>query len=107
MHRALRPESRGGVYDVADFGVPTVDDLLRTMFERRGEPDRSRYVDERVAWGVAVLCETARRTLRRSGEPTLTRFAVAGVAQACELDLSRAREPLGYCPRWTFRDGPL
>lgn len=104
---ALAPDAPHGAYNVADLVVPTLDELLRTMFARHAEPVRLRYFDRRAAWGIALLCETAWRTMKLDGEPALTRFAVAGLADPCELDLSHARERLNYQPRWTFHDGPL
>lgn len=104
---ALAPDAPRGVFNVADLVVPTLDELLRTMFARRTEPVRLRYVDRRVAWGIALLCESAWRMMQLDGDPALTRFAVAGLADPCELDLSRAHELLAYRPRWTFHDGPL
>ena len=107
VHCALLPDAPDGVYNIADLVIPTLDELLRTMFARHDEPVRLRYIRRRMAWAMALACEAVWRVLPLDGEPTLTRFAVAGLADPCELELGRARRLLGYAPRWTFRDGPL
>jgi 2-alkyl-3-oxoalkanoate reductase len=116
---ALAPGAPTGAFNVADGVVPTVDELLRTLFARRGLEVRLRYISRGVAWPLARGLEAAWEiagALRHAGagqpaesvgEPPLTRYAVASLADPFVLDLSRATEILGYRPRWSFRDGPL
>ncbi|MES2524358.1 MAG: NAD(P)-dependent oxidoreductase [Gemmatimonadota bacterium] len=104
---ALAPETPGGVYNVADAESPTIDEMLRTMFSRHSLPTRLRYVPKWVAWPVAALLEAAWRATGQDDDPPLTRFSVAGLADPCVLDISRARNVLGYAPTVGFRDGAL
>lgn len=105
--RALSPDAPDGVFNIADDEPPTVDELLRTMFSRRGLRVRLRYVPKGAAWAAAAALEVAWRMTRRLDDPPLTRFAVAGLADACVLDTTRARNGLGYLPAMDFRHGPL
>lgn len=104
---ALAARSAQGVFNVADATVPTVDELLRTMFARRGLPTTIRYVRRSLAWSAAMATEAYWWAASGPGEPPLTRYAVEGLAHSSVLDISRVRSSLGYVPRWTFRDGPL
>ena len=54
---------------------------------------------------AAVAAERAWRVLRRPGPPPLTRFAVWAASKECTIDISRAREELGYRPVRTREDG--
>ncbi|HYW32786.1 MAG TPA: NAD-dependent epimerase/dehydratase family protein [Gemmatimonas sp.] len=104
---ALQPCAPGGIYNIADDEAPTVDELLRTMFSRRGLSVKLRYVPKPLAWIIAASLEAAWRASGRRDDPPLTRFAVSGLADSCVLDTTRARNGLGYMPRCNFRDGPL
>jgi nucleoside-diphosphate-sugar epimerase len=64
-------------------------------------------VPRRAAWKAATLCEWLWRTGRVKQPPPLTRYVVAQLADEHTVDITRAREQLGYTPRWSYRDGPL
>jgi len=104
---ALEANVPSGIYNVADDDAPAVRELLHWMFLRHELPTRIRFVPRPMAWAGAAAMELYWAATNRSGDPPLTRFAVAGLADECVLDTSRARAALGYLPRWTFRDGPL
>ena len=104
---ALESDAAAGVYNIADDEVPSLDELLRTMFARRGLPTQIQYVPRALAWSSAAAAECYWWLTSRRGEPPLTRYAVGSLADPSVLDTSRARAVLGYVPRWTYRDGPL
>lgn len=104
---AVRPSAPTGVFNVADAYVPTVDELLRTVFARRGLEVRVRYVPRALAWGVAMVLEGAWTLARRRSEPPLTRYMIASLADGRVLDIARAQRALGYRPRHTIADAPL
>jgi nucleoside-diphosphate-sugar epimerase len=88
----------GGVYFVTD-GEPVVfRDFLTLMLATQdvSVPDKS--VPAGLATAAAVAAERAWRLLKRPGLPPLTRFAVWVSSKECTLDISRAREELGYRP---------
>jgi nucleoside-diphosphate-sugar epimerase len=95
----------GGVYFVTD-GEPVIfRDFMSRLVRTRGveAPDRSLPLP--VARAVAAIAETAWRVLPLKGRPPITRFAVWATALECTLDISRAREELGYEPVKTVDQG--
>lgn len=107
VERALRMPAMRGVFNVADADTPTVDELLTTVLERIGSRARVRYIPRRTAWRAAALCEWVWRARGIDRPPPLTRYVVAQLADEHTVDITRARELLGYAPRWSYRDGPL
>jgi len=105
--RALDGPVASGVFNVADAGEVTLDELARVLLRRHAVADRVVYIPGRIAWQLAVAGEFYARVLHRSRPPFLTRFVVRQLTQDFTLDLSRARALLGYAPRWTVHDGPL
>jgi nucleoside-diphosphate-sugar epimerase len=88
----------GGVYFVTD-GEPVVfRDFLTLMLATQGVSVPDKSVPAGVATAAAGAAERAWRLLRRPGPPPLTRFAVWASSKECTLDISRAREELGYRP---------
>jgi nucleoside-diphosphate-sugar epimerase len=107
VERALLAPVLRGVFNVSDADVPTVDALLTTVLARIGFRARLHYVPRRMAWRIATACEWLWRMGRVQQPPPLTRYVVAQLADEHTVDISRAREQLGYVPRWSYRDGPL
>jgi nucleoside-diphosphate-sugar epimerase len=88
----------GGVYFVTD-GEPVVfRDFLTLMLATQGVSVPDKSVPAGVATAAAAAAERAWRLLKRPGPPPLTRFAVWVSSKECTLDISRAREELGYRP---------
>jgi nucleoside-diphosphate-sugar epimerase len=95
----------GGIYFVSD-GEPVVfRDFLTRMLATRGVEPPDKSVPPRVAAAGAAAAETAWRLLRRRGPPPITRFAVWVSSKECTIDISRAREELGYEPVRTREEG--
>lgn len=97
----------GAVLDVADAHVPTVGDLLRTVFDRKGVDVRLQFVPAPIAFAAACASELAWRLLQRTDDPPLTRYVVRQLARPSVLDIAPARAAIGYVPRWSVHDGPL
>jgi nucleoside-diphosphate-sugar epimerase len=88
----------GGVYFVTD-GEPVVfRDFVTLMLSTQGVSAPDKSVPAGVATAAAAAAERAWRLLKRPGPPPLTRFAVWLSSKECTLDISRAREELGYRP---------
>ena len=104
VERALLSAGAEGVFNIADAECPSVDELLEATFERLALPTRLFHLPRVVAWAAAWAMELAARRSGRAREPRLTRYVVASLADEHRLDIARARESLGYDPRWTFRD---
>src|SRR3954447_10450841 len=95
----------GGVYFVTD-GEPVVfrdffERLLRTQGIELGDKNAPRWLVGAAAW----LGEGAWRVLPVSGAPPVTRLAYWLASQECTIDITRAREELGYRPVRTIDEG--
>jgi nucleoside-diphosphate-sugar epimerase len=95
----------GGVYFVTD-GEPVVfkhfvTQMLATQDVRPGD----KSVPLGLAQTLATGSEGLWRTLRLPGRPPVTRFAVWASGLQCTIDVSRARDQLGYRPLRTHAEG--
>jgi nucleoside-diphosphate-sugar epimerase len=95
----------GGVYFVTDDEPVVFRDFLTRMLETQGVSVPDKSVPPGVATVGAATAERAWRLLRRTGPPPLTRFAVWVSSRQCTLNISRAREELGYRPVTSRDDG--
>jgi nucleoside-diphosphate-sugar epimerase len=90
-----------GVFNIADAEPVRLADALRTVLAERGIPARVRFVPLRVAHPIAYLAEKAHAMTRRRTPPRLTRYAVTHLARERTLDITAARNTLGYRPEPT------
>jgi 2-alkyl-3-oxoalkanoate reductase len=87
-----------GTYNIGDDGDAVLADVLREFLARRGRADvRVVAIPYRAAFAVASIAE------RMPGR--LTRYAVSQVGLERTLDLTAARERLGYRPTPTSLAG--
>jgi nucleoside-diphosphate-sugar epimerase len=95
----------GGVYFVTD-GAPVVfRDFVTRLLETQGVEAPTRSVPRPLASALAAGGETAWRLLPLPGRPPLTRLAVWVSGLETTIDITRAREELGYEPVKTIDDG--
>jgi nucleoside-diphosphate-sugar epimerase len=95
----------GGVYFVTD-GEPVVfRDFITRLLATQGVEAPTRSVPTRVARAVAATSEAAWRLLPLPGRPPLTRLTVWVSGLETTLDITRAREELGYAPVKTIDQG--
>ncbi|WP_405142988.1 NAD(P)-dependent oxidoreductase [Sphaerisporangium sp. NBC_01403] len=87
-----------GVFNVADAEPLVLDDALRWILRERGVDARPAYLPAALVTPPAAVVETAFRLLRRREPPRLTRYAVGHLAVERTLDITAARERLGYRP---------
>jgi nucleoside-diphosphate-sugar epimerase len=95
----------GGVYFVTD-GEPVVfRDFITRLLATQGVEAPTRSVPTRVARAVAAASEAAWRLLPLPGRPPLTRLTVWVSGLETTIDITRAREELGYAPVKTIDEG--
>jgi len=58
-----------------------------------------------LVYGIASLLENIYRTFDKEGEPALTRYTVCTLAFSQTLDISKAKQKLGYMPKMTISEG--
>ncbi|MFC9972341.1 NAD-dependent epimerase/dehydratase family protein [Spirillospora sp. NPDC127200] len=90
-----------GVYNVTDAEPVVLDDAFRAILAARGVKARPVYLPRRAAWPLAAAAEGAFLLARRPEPPRLTRYAISHLAVERTLDITAAREALGYDPKPT------
>ena len=95
----------GGVYFVTD-GEPVVfRDFVTELLGTQGVTPGDRNMPAPLARAMAAGSEGVWRTFRLGGSPPITRLAYWLSAQECTLDISRARDELGYAPVRSIPEG--
>jgi nucleoside-diphosphate-sugar epimerase len=95
----------GGVYFVTD-GEPVVfREFVTELLGTQGVTPPKRNTPAPVGRAAAAVSEGIWRVLRRPGNPPVTRLAYWLSAQECTIDISRAREELGYEPVRSIPEG--
>ncbi len=95
----------GGAYFVTD-GEPVVfRDFITELLGTQGVTPGDRSLPPALARAMAAGAEGVWRTFRLRGSPPITRLAYWLSAQECTLDISRARDELGYEPVRSVPEG--
>lgn len=93
-----------GIYNVGDDSVVLLSDVLREFLDRRGRADASlASIPYGAAVALAGALEAAARVTGR--RPRLTRYAVSQLGLERTLDITKARDLLGFRPSPTSLDG--
>ncbi|MQY03334.1 NAD-dependent epimerase/dehydratase family protein [Actinomadura macrotermitis] len=87
-----------GIFNVTDAEPVVLDDALRAILAERGIRARPVYAPHRLAHPLAAAVEGAFLLARRPEPPRLTRYAIGHLAVERTLDISAARDVLGYVP---------
>lgn len=95
----------GKVYNITNGEPVMLIDVLKSVFAKLDMPLNSKEVSYRQAYGIASVLELLSRTLLAYREPMLTRYTVGVLAKSQTLDITRAREELGYEPRVGLQEG--
>lgn len=90
-----------GVFNVADAAPVVIDDAFRDILAERGVAARPVYIPAGLARPLAAVAEGAFLLARRPGPPRLTRYAISHLAVERTLDITAARDVLGYAPHAT------
>jgi nucleoside-diphosphate-sugar epimerase len=104
---ATAPAERaaGGVFNITNGTPKPVHEVLTTLFEALGEPLRTRELPFGIVYAAATATEAIHRVLLRGREPRITRYGVVVLARTRTLNISAARERLGYMPGPSVEDG--
>lgn len=78
--------------------------ILEQFLRAIGEEPRYRRLPFGLVYALAGGLEWLYRTLRLAGEPPLTRYTVCTLGYAQTMDISPAREILGYVPEKTLAE---
>lgn len=95
----------GAAYFVTDGDPVVFREFVTELLATRGIEAPSRNAPKPVVRATAAVCETLWRVLPLRGQPPVTRLAYWLAALETTIDISRAREELGYEPIKTREDG--
>lgn len=98
---AATGRAASGVFNVADAAPVTIDDAFREILRERRIRARPVYVPAAAARPLAAVIEGAFLLAGRPEPPRLTRYAISHLAVERTLDITAAREVLGYDPHAT------
>lgn len=99
------PAALGQAYNISNGEPLPFREVVEKLFAMLDIPLRTRSIPYGAAYGIAGLLELAYRVLPLRGEPLLTRYTVGSVAIPHTLDITLAREQLGYKPSVSVWDG--
>lgn len=99
------PAALGRKYNITNDEPIRFIDALHDLFERLGEPMRAQRIPYPAAYLAAGCLEGLARLSGSRKEPLLTRYAVGLLGKSQTLDISAAKELLGYRPRVTVKEG--
>ena len=95
----------GGVYFVTDGDPVEFRDFVGKLLATQGVEAPDKDLPVGVAKAIAAGAEAAWRLLPLKGRPPLTRFTVWVSSLQCTIDITRARDELGYEPVRSIDDG--
>lgn len=103
---ALKADQAGGqVYNITN-GEPTpFKELIEEALQGLGLPIRYKKLPAFLLGCLASSLEVLYRVLPLKGEPPLTRYTYYLLRYSQTLDISKAREELGYEPRISIKEG--
>jgi nucleoside-diphosphate-sugar epimerase len=95
---AVRGPVDHGIFNITDAEPITLDHALRSILRERGVNARPAYLPLRAVWPLASAIEGTFLLVKSRRPPRLTRYALSHLAVERTLDLTAARERLGYTP---------
>lgn len=90
-------ENCGQAYNITNDDPVKLWPFINDMFEKIGLPRLEKHVPYPVAATVGCIVQTL--FLLKQTEPPLTRLGTAVMAKSMTMDVSRAKNQLGYTPR--------
>lgn len=103
---AAAPDSvLGKVYNISNGEPVQLIDALRQLFGKLGQPLRAKKIPYPAAYALAGMLELAASVSGSGREPLLTRYTVGVIAKSQTLDISAAKQELGYEPKISVAAG--
>ncbi len=104
--RALHAPSRavGRKYNITNGESRSFYAMIDEVLRGAGVAYRPRHIPFHLAYAAAIAIEATYSTGMLSGEPSLTRYTTCLLAKSRTLDITAAREELGYSPAVSLND---
>lgn len=99
------PGVKGDVFNITNGEPMRFKVILEQFLAAIDEEPKYLKLPFGLAYGIASLIETIYRVFRKKGEPMLTRYTVCTLAFSQTLDITKAKEKLGYAPKITLGEG--
>ena len=95
----------GEVFNITNGEPMQFKQILEQFLAAIGERPKYLKLPFGLVYGIASLLESVYRVFRKKGEPALTKYTVCRLAFSQTLDISKAKEKLGYRPKITLAEG--
>ncbi|MDR1976585.1 MAG: SDR family NAD(P)-dependent oxidoreductase [Campylobacteraceae bacterium] len=95
----------GEVFNITNGEPIKFKDILDEIFDKIGVKPKFLRLNFKAAYGIAIVLESLYRILPLRGEPLLTKYIACTLATSQTLDISNAREKLGYKPQYSITEG--
>lgn len=98
-------QNTGRAYNITNGEPMPVRELLERIFTSMRLRVRLIALNESIAYAIAALAEAGARFSPTGAEPRLTRYSISLLAHSLTLDITAARQKLGYAPGICLREG--
>ena len=95
----------GRQYNITNGEPMAVGEMLERLFARLDMPYEPRPLSFETGMRIAGVLEWVANTFQGGKEPVLNRYSVGLLARTQTLDITAAREQLGYVPRVSIDEG--
>ncbi len=95
----------GEAFNCSNDGVLTQKQYFNLVAKALGEPEVTRKVPYRVAYGAAFVFEIIGHLFRRRTPPLVTRYSVWLMGRKTFFECQKAREQLSWTPTVKYEDG--
>lgn len=99
------PKASGKAYFVSQGEPVLLWDWINQVLELNNLPKVTTKIPFKLAYALATILELVARVIPNSPEPLLTRFLVSEMATDHYFDLTRAKELLGFEPKYSVKSG--
>lgn len=102
---AESPQAVGNVYNITNDESKKLETILNALFTHIQVKPRYKRRNITVFYGLAAIIEAVYKLLRIAEEPPLTRYTVCTLGYSQTLDITKAKQDLGYRPVVSVMEG--
>lgn len=98
-------DADGGVFNITNDEPQEFKQLIESFFTELGEIPHFKRANATALFAAATLLEKLFSIRPNMPEPPITRYTIATLAFSQTLDITAAKEQIGYKPRITLQEG--
>jgi nucleoside-diphosphate-sugar epimerase len=102
---AEKPQANGRIYHITDGSQTTIGELIDHLADLSHAPRPDKVLPLAVPRTACVVFEWLQRLKLRSKPGPINRVGLRFLGTSRTIDISRARNELGYQPQVSFREG--